>query len=82
MGYGMTTRVREPFAETVERVRAALKDQGFGVLTEIDVRWERAIPHWRTGRSASTGRSGCCCPATSSCALTAAIRWSKRSTRR
>ncbi len=38
MGYGMTTRVREPFAETVERVRAALKDQGFGVLTEIDVR--------------------------------------------
>ncbi len=27
MGYGMTTRVREPFAETVERVRAALKDQ-------------------------------------------------------
>jgi len=34
----MTTRVREPFAETVERVRAALKDQGFGVLTEIDVR--------------------------------------------
>ena len=37
MGYGMTTRVREPFAETVERVRAALKDQGFGVLTEIDV---------------------------------------------
>jgi uncharacterized protein (DUF302 family) len=38
VGYGMTTRVREPFAETVERVRAALKDQGFGVLTEIDVR--------------------------------------------
>ena len=38
MGYGMTTRVREPFAETVERVRAALQDQGFGVLTEIDVR--------------------------------------------
>ena len=38
MDYGMTTRVRAPFAETVERVRAALKDQGFGVLTEIDVR--------------------------------------------
>jgi uncharacterized protein (DUF302 family) len=38
MDYGMTTRVRAPFSETVERVRAALKDQGFGVLTEIDVR--------------------------------------------
>jgi uncharacterized protein (DUF302 family) len=38
MDYGMTTRLRAPFAETVERVRAALQDQGFGVLTEIDVR--------------------------------------------
>jgi uncharacterized protein (DUF302 family) len=38
MDYGMTTRLRAPFSETVERVRAALKDQGFGVLTEIDVR--------------------------------------------
>jgi uncharacterized protein (DUF302 family) len=38
MDYGMTTRVRAPFSETVERVRAALKDQGFGVLAEIDVR--------------------------------------------
>jgi uncharacterized protein (DUF302 family) len=38
MDDGMTTRVRAPFAQTVERVRAALKDQGFGVLTEIDVR--------------------------------------------
>jgi uncharacterized protein (DUF302 family) len=38
MEYGMTTRLRAPFAQTVERVRAALKEQGFGVLTEIDVR--------------------------------------------
>lgn len=38
MDDGMTTRLRAPFAPTVERVRAALKDQGFGVLTEIDVR--------------------------------------------
>lgn len=38
MDYGMSTRLRRPFDETVERVRAALKDQGFGVLTEIDVR--------------------------------------------
>ena len=27
-----------PYDETVERTRAALKEQGFGVLTEIDVR--------------------------------------------
>jgi uncharacterized protein (DUF302 family) len=38
MDYGMTIRLRAPFAETVERVRTALKDEGFGVLTEIDVR--------------------------------------------
>ena len=38
MSYGMSTRLRAPFGETVKRVRAALKDQGFGVLTEIDVR--------------------------------------------
>ena len=37
MGSGMMARLRAPFAETVERVRAALGDQGFGVLTEIDV---------------------------------------------
>ncbi len=38
MSYGMTVRVPGAYAPTVERVRAALKDQGFGVLTEIDVR--------------------------------------------
>jgi uncharacterized protein (DUF302 family) len=37
MSYGITARLRAPFAPTVERVRAALKEQGFGVLTEIDV---------------------------------------------
>lgn len=37
MGYGMTIRLDEPFAEAVDRVRAALQAQGFGVLTEIDV---------------------------------------------
>ncbi len=36
--YGITVRLSAPFAPTVERVRAALKEQGFGVLTEIDVR--------------------------------------------
>jgi uncharacterized protein (DUF302 family) len=33
----MTVRVAGPFTETVERVRDALRAQGFGVLTEIDV---------------------------------------------
>jgi uncharacterized protein (DUF302 family) len=39
MGYGYTVTVPEPFAPAVvQRVRAALGEQGFGVLTEIDVR--------------------------------------------
>lgn len=38
MHIGLTTRLEGPFATVVERVRAALMDQGFGVLTEIDVR--------------------------------------------
>jgi uncharacterized protein (DUF302 family) len=37
MDYGITVRTHLPFAEAVTRVRQALKDQGFGVLTEIDV---------------------------------------------
>lgn len=37
MDYGMGVRLSLPFAEAVDRVRAALKEQGFGVLTQIDV---------------------------------------------
>jgi uncharacterized protein (DUF302 family) len=37
MDYGITIRVRAPFAEAAARVRGALQAQGFGVLTEIDV---------------------------------------------
>lgn len=37
MQYWMSVRLGGPFDETVGRVRAALKEQGFGVLTEIDV---------------------------------------------
>ena len=37
MDYGMAVRTAASFADTVARVRDALKDQGFGVLTEIDV---------------------------------------------
>jgi uncharacterized protein (DUF302 family) len=36
--YAMTIRTAAPFADTVGRVREALKEHGFGVLTEIDVR--------------------------------------------
>jgi uncharacterized protein (DUF302 family) len=35
--YGFGLKVQLPYAEAVERVKAALKEQGFGVLTEIDV---------------------------------------------
>lgn len=37
MQYGMTVTTALPFDEAVERTRAALAQQGFGVLTEIDV---------------------------------------------
>ena len=35
--YGFGTTLQMPFAEAIEAVSAALKDQGFGVLTTIDV---------------------------------------------
>ena len=38
MSYGIRIRTQAPFAEAVARVREALKAQGFGVLTEIDMR--------------------------------------------
>ena len=38
MGYGISIRIETPFAEGAARVHDALKAQGFGVLTEIDVR--------------------------------------------
>lgn len=37
MSYGTQITLKEPFGESVARVRAALAAQGFGVLTEIDV---------------------------------------------
>jgi uncharacterized protein (DUF302 family) len=36
--YAHRTRTDLPYEQAVERVTAALKEQGFGVLTEIDVR--------------------------------------------
>jgi uncharacterized protein (DUF302 family) len=35
--YALSATVERPFARTVADVRAALADQGFGVLTEIDI---------------------------------------------
>jgi uncharacterized protein (DUF302 family) len=35
--YGISITLQTGFAETVERTRAALAEQGFGILTEIDV---------------------------------------------
>lgn len=36
--YGFGTMVKLPYAQAVERTKAALKEQGFGVLCEIDVK--------------------------------------------
>jgi uncharacterized protein (DUF302 family) len=36
-GYALSTTVARPYAETVEAVRTALGEHGFGVLTEIDL---------------------------------------------
>ncbi|MBO0830531.1 MAG: DUF302 domain-containing protein [Actinobacteria bacterium] len=38
MDYGITMQLGTQFAEAVQQVRDALREQGFGVLTEIDVR--------------------------------------------
>lgn len=38
MDFELTVRVPDSFTSTVDRVRTALREQGFGVLTEIDVR--------------------------------------------
>ena len=37
MGYAISTTVEQPYANVLDRVREALADQGFGVLTEIDI---------------------------------------------
>lgn len=37
-GFTLTTTLAQPYAEAVQRVRGALADQGFGILTEIDLK--------------------------------------------
>lgn len=36
--FGITVRLNVPYSEAVEKTKAALKEEGFGVLTEIDVK--------------------------------------------
>ncbi|HEX2910137.1 MAG TPA: DUF302 domain-containing protein [Chloroflexia bacterium] len=36
--YGFGKKISLPYEEAIERTRAALKEQGFGVLTEIDIK--------------------------------------------
>lgn len=38
MAYGLTTTLDRPFAVVVQEVKEALAEQGFGVLTEIDIK--------------------------------------------
>lgn len=38
MGYGLTTTLDRPFDVVVQEVKDALAEQGFGVLTEIDIK--------------------------------------------
>ena len=37
-GYGFGKKISLPYAQAVEETRAALKEQGFGILTEIDIK--------------------------------------------
>lgn len=38
MGYALSTTMRTTFDDAVDRARNALSEQGFGVLTEIDMK--------------------------------------------
>lgn len=42
----MTRSVDLTYAEAIERIKASLRDEGFGILTEIDV---RAVLHAKLG---------------------------------
>jgi len=38
VSYALTTTVHRSFADTLDATRASLSDQGFGILTEIDIK--------------------------------------------
>ncbi len=80
-GYGMSVRIDATIEEALERTRAALAEQGFGILTEIDVAatlkakldldvrrrssWVPATRRWPAKAYRSSPTSGCCSLATS-----------------
>jgi uncharacterized protein (DUF302 family) len=51
--YSMSVRMRLPFDRAEEKVRAALREEGFGILTEIDIqeafkeKLDRVFPRYK-----------------------------------
>jgi len=90
MDYERSITLPVPHDQAVTRTRDALSEQGFGILSEIDVqatlREKRGLemenylilgacnPDSPTRPSTSTAASACYCPATSSSAATRAVR--------
>lgn len=51
MALAISTTLRTTFDEAVERTRKAFADQGFGVLTEIDVKTTLKAKLTKTSRT-------------------------------
>ena len=54
--YTLSATIARPYAEVVDATRDALAEQGFGILTEIDLaatdraKAEASARHWLTGK--------------------------------